>query len=611
MSSKRLPLVLLGLAAASVTAYACGDDANVGDGATPDAAIPETGSDAGSGDGSTEAGDAGLGRCSDYAPLKRPLFGDLHSHTSYSGDAYTFDTRNTPLDAYAFARGKTLQIAGAGAGGGGPMTTIDRPLDFLAVTDHSEFLAASYGCGADLAGVPYDPTKQIFDTNACKAFRSDRNGLQLLALFAIVNNVCDGGTSCEPLVTSAWQKEQQAAAAAYERCKFTSFVAYEWTKTVEGKTLHKNVVFANDKVPPRPFDSLAYPTQEQLWAALAAGCGTPSGCEAVTIPHNSNISQGLAFEVPAGATDRANMIRFQKLVEIFQHKGGSECVSDDGSDPDCAFEQIPDAIDVARDKPAYVRDALKKGLVLQSTTSQNPLAFGIVGATDDHNATPGNVKESAFPGHLGSNDDGPAKRIAADAGEIAAFNPGGITAAWAEENTRESIFAAFQRRETYATSGPRMVVRFYETNDASTACADPDFPKALVEKGAVPMGGVFKAGATAPQLVVRAWKDATPLARIDIVKAWVDGAGTAKEKVVSRVLDASSAAAACVTWQDDEATPGPVLYYARVLEAPTPRWSSYDCDRAPAANPTACADGGALRLNVQERAWTSPIWRTP
>jgi hypothetical protein len=413
------------------------------------------------------------------------------------------------------------------------------------------------------------------------------------------------------VITSAWQREQQAAAAANEPCKFTSFVAYEWTKTEDGKTLHKNVVFAGDKVPARPFDSLTHPTQEQLWSALATGCGTAGGCDAVTIPHNSNISQGLAFEVPAAAADRANMIRFQKLVEIFQHKGASECLSDDGSDPDCAFEQLPDAIDPARDKPGYVRDALKKGLVAQSTTNENPLMLGIVGATDDHDGTPGNVKESTFPGHVGSIDDRPARRIGADAGETTTFNPGGLTVAWAEENTRASLFAAFQRRETYATSGPRMVVRFYQTFDTADACADPGFPQGLVDKGAVPMGGAFKSGSAPPRFVVRAWKDQTDLARVDIIKAWIDGTGAAKEKIVARALDAASAAMTCFTWQDDEATPGPALYYARVLEAATPRWSSYDCDRAPLANPTECAPGGAMRKMIQERAWTSPIWRTP
>lgn len=609
MRRKSLVIASVMFAAAGFATFACGgDDGEVAPGPSPEASTSDVApaEDAGVGD----AGDAAPARCSAYNPLKNPYFGDLHEHTSYSADAYTFDTRNTPLDAYAFARGKTLQIAGAGAGGGGPLTTIDRPLDFLAVTDHSEFLAVAYGCGVDPAGNPYDPTKAIHDTQACKAFRSDRQALQLLAIFAVLKNVCDGG-ACDPVTTNAWQREQQAAAAANEPCKFTSFVAYEWTKTEEGKTLHKNVVFAGDKVPARPFDSLAHPTQEDLWKALAGGCGSPTGCDAVTIPHNSNLSQGLAFEVPAVAADRANMIRYQKLVEIFQHKGGSECLSDDGSDPDCTFEQIPDNADPVRDKPGYVRSGLMKGLLAQSTTNENPLAMGIVGATDDHDGTPGNVKESTFPGHVASIDDRPAKRIGADAGETPHFNPGGLTVAWAEENTRASLFAAFQRRETYATSGPRMVVRFYQTFDAGDACADPAFPQALVAKGAVPMGGSFKSGGSAPRFVVRAWKDAAALARVDIVKLAVDGTGVAKEKVIARPLDAASSSSACVTWQDDEATPGPALYYARVLEAPTPRWSSYDCDRAPLANPAACADGGALRTMIQERAWTSPIWRAP
>lgn len=607
----RLLALILPLPVATLAIYACGGD---------DGGIPSPTNDGGSessvGPGqvdSSAADGATSGRCSDSDKYKRPFFGDLHEHTSYSGDAYTFDTRNTPIDAYAFAKGKTLQVAGAGPDGGGPMTTIDRPLDFLAVTDHSEFLAVAYGCGVDLAGTPYDPQKTIFDTLACRAFRSDRQALQLAGLALVLRSVCDGG-ACEPVVKSAWQREQQAAEAAYEPCKFTSFAAYEWTKMIDGKTLHKNVVFGSATVPDHPFDSLSYPTQESLWSALASGCGSPNGCEAVTIPHNSNMSQGLAFEVPSAAADRANMIRFQKLVEIFQHKGASECVSPDNSDPDCAFEQLPDTVDATRDKPAYVRDALGKGLLLQSTSNENPLAFGIVGATDDHNGTPGNVKESTFPGHAGSTDDTPAARLrgTADGGltELASFNPGGLTVAWAEENTRESIFAALERRETYATSGPRMLVRFYQTNDATNACADPSFPKLLVDQGAVPMGGVFGATAQA-KFVVHAWKDATALARIDVIKVWVDGTGAVKEKVTMHNVTAGEEASACVVYEDAAAGQGPALYYARVLEAPTPRWSAYDCERAPLANPTACAAGGPLKTMIQERAWTSPIWRAP
>lgn len=591
----------------AVISVACGGgDATVeidagseagGGGAPDDAVVAE----AGTPDGAT--------RCGDFNPLKNPYFGDLHEHTSYSADAYTFDTRNTPLDAYAFARGRTLQIAGAGPDGGGPQSAIDRPLDFLAVTDHSEFLAVAYGCGTSLDGVPYDPAKTIFDTPSCKAFRSDSRPVQLAALGTVLKSVCAGG-QCEPVVSSAWQKEQQAAAAANEPCKFTSFVAYEWTKTNGGVTLHKNVVFGGAVVPERPFDATSHPTQEELWRALAGGCGG-AGCEALTIPHNSNMSQGMAFEVPTRDADRDNMIRYQRLAEIFQHKGGSECLSDDGADPDCSFELLSANSDPTRDKPGYVREGLKKGLALQATTGKNPLTLGIVGATDDHDGTPGNVKESTYPGHVGSIDDTPGRRISPAADELSEFNPGGLTAVWAEENTRESLFAAMQRRETYATSGPRMLVRFYQTFDAIDACADSSFPKRLVDKGAVPMGGAFKSGASAPRFIVRAWKDKARLARVDIVKAWVDAGGVAREKIAIHPIGAASSAAACVTWQDDEPTPGPALYYARVLEEPTPRWSSYDCARAPNVNPSACAPGGALRKNIQERAWTSPIWRMP
>lgn len=601
-------LAALSLGPALILAACSGDDgvdpvdasADAPDGAAPDA---------------VEASDGGAdasARCPDYEPLKRVLFGDLHDHTSYSADAYTFDTRNTPLDAYAFARGKALQIAGAAPDGGGPITKIDRPLDFLAVTDHAEFLAVAYGCGADLNGAPYDPARTIFDTRGCRAFRGGERTLQLAAIFGVLRNVCDGG-ACEPVVKSAWDKEQAAAAAANDRCKFTSFVGYEWTKTAGGVTLHKNVVFAGEKVPARPFDSLSHDTQEALWSALAGECRPEQGCDAVTIPHNSNLSQGLAFEVPAAAADSANMARYQKLVEIFQHKGASECLSQD--DPDCAFELLPDTTDPVRDKPAYVRDALLKGLGHAKASGTNPLMMGIVGATDDHDGTPGAVKESTYAGHAGSLEDTPEERISvADAGgatEFSTFNPGGLTAVWAEENTRESIFAAFQRRETYATSGPRIVVRFYQTFDPGDPCADPSFPKALVDKGAVPMGGTYALGATKPRFVVRAWRDQVDLARVDIVKGWVDGAGVAREKVVRAPLAGADAAAACFVWQDEEAAAGPAFYYARVLEVPTPRWSAYDCARAPAANPAGCADGGALRTMIQERAWTSPIWQVP
>ncbi len=613
---KRTSLLLLVLplpVAVAVAAASCGGDD----------AVADAGSDAPTSDAPGNDGGGDAGACKGFNALKNPYFGDLHEHTSFSADAYSFSTRNTPTDAYAFARGKPLQVAGASPDGGGPITQIDRPLDFLAVTDHSEFLAIALGCGADLNGTPYDPTSPYYDSPRCKLFRSTNPAVQTLDFALLFNDVkalCDGG-ACEPVIKSAWQKEQAAAAVAYDRCNFTSFVAYEWTRVgSNGETLHKNVIFGSDKVPERPYDSIAYAGQTDLWNALDQGCLEQNGCRALTIPHNSNLSGGLAFEVPNGA--QAQMAKYQRLVEIFQHKGGSECFFDadagvdGGAESECAFEQVPSGVSKGGGASAFVRTGLTSGIAARKSTGQNPLELGIVGATDDHNGAPGNVKESTYPGHVGRFDDTPGRRLfvgdgGGENGSSSYFNPGGITGVWAEENTREAIFSALQRRETWATSGPRMVVRFFQTtNDGSDPCADPDFPKQLVAKGAIPMGGTFKPTSAKPRLVAYAWKDVTPLDRVDIVKAWVDSGGQTHE-LVQRMPVSDGTKPACVVF-DDAAYAGEIAYwYARVLEQPTPRWSAYDCQKAPNANPAECTSGGRLVQNIQERAWTSPIWAIP
>jgi hypothetical protein len=261
-----------------------------------------------------------------------------------------------------------------------------------------------------------------------------------------------------------------------------------------------------------------------------------------------------------------------------------------------------------------VRTGLEQGLVGAAAGQINPLQMGIVGGTDDHNGTPGNTRESTWPGHMGREDDTPTKRLTQGVNDVFR-NPGGLTGIWAEQNTREALYAALARRETFATSGTRMIVRFYQTWNLTDPCSDPNFPSAVVAGGGIPMGGTFSlpstgdAGSSKPWLVVSAWKDATDLARIDIIKAWVDGSGQVHEAVFPN--PATDGAHACVLWQDPTFVPGPTFYYARVLEAPTPRWSVGDCQVAGAANPTQCADGGALNVMIQERAWTSPIWYQP
>jgi hypothetical protein len=345
-----------------------------------------------------DAGDAGAVRCSDYNALKNPYFGDLHLHTAFSLDAYGFGTRNTPLDAYAFARGQALEIAAAN---GGPIAKIDRPLDFLAVTDHSEWLAATYGCGDAVDGGPYDRASPYYDSPTCTTIRTTDPSTQAYIfnhIRGLTRTLCEGGTDCAPVVQSAWQAEQSAAAAAYDRCHFTSFVAYEWTSTAVDALgehhQHRNVIFANEHVVAEPLTSTVYPTPIDLWSALDKACTAQDGCSAITIPHNSNLSNGHTFEIPDSGTDL--MAKYQVLAEVFQIKGNSECYYDptDASTNDCLFEHIPESF--APNNPAgNVRTALTTGLVQYNETKKqgaagtNPLQLGMVGATDNHGGTPG------------------------------------------------------------------------------------------------------------------------------------------------------------------------------------------------------------------------------
>ena len=581
---------------------------------------------------------AAAAACPDFNPLKNAYFGDLHTHTTYSYDAYTFLTRTTPMDAYAFARGMAIQIAGGGPGG--PVTQLDRPLDFAALTDHSEFLAIDFGCGVAADGTRFDPDSPYFNQTKCAAARST-NGARLDFALTLSRQSSLCGTTnpgdsatCRPVIQEAWQAEQAAAAAALDPCHFTSFIGYEWTNNCTGDggssaTCHKNVIFGDTNVPVAPFDSLSNPTQESLWAALDHGCsGGP--CNAITIPHNSNLSSGQAFNVPQGSEQHA--IKYQKLVEIFQHKGGSECFFDPAnpSDPTCNFNYLG-GVTQPNDPQSYVRTGLENGLAAQANPAvhADPLQMGIVGATDDHNGAPGNTREDTWPGHVGSIDDTPAKRIAPSATEAVGFNPGGVAVAWAEHNTRDAIFAAFQRRETYATSGPRISVRLYQTWDQTTNfCADPSFPAQIVAAGGLPMGSniAIPAGASgAPRIIVFAARDpltradTANLAEVDLVEAWIDPAsGSVQEQVVRRTAPAGGVATSCQSFALNPTggtaafhAGSPSFYYARVLQTPTSRWSVFDCQRSPSTNPTDCAVGGKLNVQIAERAWTSPVWYLP
>jgi hypothetical protein len=532
-------------------------------------------------------------QCLSHDPDRQVFYGDLHVHTSFSWDAYGWGTRTDPDGAYAYARGGLANLA-TPAGELPRLSRLARPLDFAAVTDHSEFLgAAAHG-------------------------------------------------DCTPRL-SAWRFERAAAERAYDRspaCRFTSLVGYEWTGNVGERWWHRSVIFGNSQVPGLPASALDRNTPEELWASLEKSCLGQRGCDVITIPHNPNWSGGLMFNMRDDTPQRAAMTRarMEPLVEIFQHKGGSECARGAGTDdPRCNFydrfhlrcAEHPDGMHCRGGN--FVRNALRRGLQLERGIGVNPFKLGIIAGTDTHNGTPGATDEATYQGHLGLDDANPRRRLRLDLGSNSA---GGLAAVWAEENSRTAIFAALKRRETFGTSGTRLRVRFFGGWDLpQDMCRSSSFAHSGYAQG-VPMGGDLAARAGGiPGFAVWALQDpgtsgspGTPLQQIQIIKGWVDAAGVSHERVItvagaeakaavetaSCTPPAEGSSSLCAVWTDpDFRSQEAAFYYARVLEEPTCSVYQRACNQIAAdARPRTCTDG-SLDMTVEHRAWTSPIWYHP
>ncbi len=611
--------------------------------------------------------------CDDYDALRQPFFGDLHVHTRFSADASIYGTKAEPRDAYDFARGGTIMFSDADEQPTRPVH-LERPLDFAAVTDHSEFFGEVNVC-----------TRQdspVYDIRMCKILRQyeppDRQ-FGTIVQWLYPAGVDDPppslpfctmpGIDCDAEAVSVWQEMQAAAEAAYDRtsaCRFTSFIGYEHTPSRGGRHLHRNVIFRNDHVTPFAYsqlDTAAGGVPQGLWSAIEDHClNAGTGCEAIIIPHNPNLSDGLQFFDPADAAEAQRRQDREPLVEIYQSKGGSECRFDrlagrgvGTEDELCTFEQIPDSAEVPGQKPPpideyprrnLVRNTIADGLQLEESLGVNPFRFGFVASTDTHNAGPGNTEERSPAGTQGNNDATPERLIQSNFSS----NAGGLAAVWAEENSRDAIFTALHRRETYATSGTRPVVRFFGGALADVACGAPDFVARAYQTG-TPMGGEIGAvrGDASPRFAVLALKDpgtaaqpGTDLQRVQIVKAWLED-GIPRDRVYDVAGDAANgadvdpvtcaprgagAAELCTVWEDPDFNPDQrALYYARVIENPTCRWSTFVCKQAgvdplspdchaqaAAADPAyadcciAESDDPFLSPFVQERAWTSPVW---
>ena len=635
--------------------------------------------------------------CTDYQINRQPLFGDLHVHTSYSHDAYVSMQRNDPWDAYRYARGEALAQPDA-SGEQTVRAQISKPLDFTAVTDHAEYFGELNLCTRDSATFAYWMPQ-------CMLNRADNFFVRLLAarywsgLSAAGRESDDDrsiicsvpGADCKAAAAETWADIQQAAQDHYDRsaaCEFTTFVAYEYTDAPDFNNMHRNVIFRNDQVTETALSVYATGSYQfpKLWQQLRAQCiDGDKGCDVLVIPHNPNLSGGLMFRDPRNEQEATDRLFFEPVVEITQHKGSSECRYDrlagrglGTTDEQCTFEQYESdnlqamgvlygELRAEGGKPVgldqfasrnMLRNVLKDGLVLQREAGVNPFQMGFIGSTDTHNATPGGADEDSFVGHLGQRDGGYR-----NVQDHFADNPGGHAVVWAEENSRDAIFAAVRRKETYGTSGTRPVVRFFGSFDFEPGiCESAD----LVARGyaaGVPMGGRLGPGAAdvAPVFIVSALKDpgvpgreGNDLQRLQIIKGWLDDDGITHEQVFDVAGNSdnsawvntdtcrptgSGARSLCAQWRDENFDPTQAaFYYARVLENPSCRWSTRHC-LAAGVNPFAdnCreqADALTAKLQeeqgakgdvygncckkveaepfyspvIQERAWTSPIW---
>lgn len=632
--------------------------------------------------------------CEHYTTTRQALFGDLHVHTSYSFDSYISSQRNDPWAAYRFAQGEAITLSDADA----EQTLIAqlrRPLDFTAVTDHAEFLGPINICTQDSGRLGY-----YFPY--CALTRSEWFIAQFLALNYWQRLGVTGGTpgadrdksfvctleDCDAAHREAWGRIQQAAEDHYDRssaCSFTTFVGYEYTDAPDYKNLHRNVIFRNAQVTDTAISTYDTGTRnfQALWQALRTQCtNTDTGCDVMAIPHNPNLSGGLMFPDPYSVEEAEDRRFFEPLVELVQHKAASECRFDrlaglgvDTEDELCDFEQVvADNLsmlgtvygEVRTDEAApvpieafgrrnMVRNVLKDGLALGRDTGINPFMLGFIGSTDTHSATPGGADEDNYTGHLGRRDAGYRNLQ-----DHFFDNPGGLAVVWAEENSRDAIFEAMRRRETYATSGTRPILRFFAGSELP---ADLCQSEGMIEQayaGGVPMGGVLAPAEQAPRFLVSAAKDAgspglpgTDLQRLQMIKGWVNAEGASFEKVYDVAgsadngawVDEQSCAVTgrghanlCTVWEDPDFNPGEdAFYYVRVLENPSCRWSTRQC-MAAGVNPFAdsCAtqaetmnavldEAGAIGKVydrccldpaqqpfyspvIQERAWSSPIW---
>ena len=571
---------------------------------------------------------------------KEAYFGETHIHTTYSMDAYIGGNRLTTEEAYKFASGGTVISNGR-------EMKLKRPLDFCAITDHAEYIGEVYTLS--------NPSAPGYDDPVAVSMREADNLEDAMALFVkyVIKNNRSGNPKHadffqgEATIKSAWQINKEATEKYYQPGTFTTFHAFEWSAAPNAGNLHRNIIFRDNVLPAMPFSAIDGSYPEELWNWMKEA--EQNGSTLFAIPHNSNGSKGLMFSEtdyqgnPLDKEYAETRQRLEPLIEMMQIKGNSEVYPKFWPTDEFAnFENAPSIQDFSGrsfEKMNFVRDGLEQGLAYQSQLGVNPYKLGFVGGTDNHNGLPSNVEEDNYwVGSHGLADNTPEARVNntiegwAKAYDI---SPGALTGVWAEANTREDLFDAMKARETFATSGPRMKVRFFGGYNLQ----DIDFNSQWVDDAyaaAVPMGSDLSTtnGQNSPEFIVWASKDpiGPNLDRIQIIKGWYQD-GEKMEKIYNvavsdgREIDdewkvepvnapinletgafnmEKGSPELAAVWSDPDFHPEQhAFYYVRVLQLPTARWTLWDEIRHGVSYPQE------VPKSIVERAWSSPIWYTP
>ncbi len=579
------------------------------------------------------------------------FFGDTHLHTANSPDAFLFGARIGPEEAYRLAKGERVESTN-----GLPLQLI-RPLDFLVVSDHLEYLGLLPRLfSGDEAVLSTDYGRLLYDTA-----RNEEGGFFKAAMIVVRDlSMNERKMRVPELESEIWTRVATAADHHNNPGVFTAFTGYEWTSMLEGNNLHRIVIYkggADETASAVPFSSFDSPDPEDLWASMAA-YEARTGGKVLAIPHNGNLSNGMMFErkrIDGSAFDAeyaSLRARWEPLVEVTQIKGDGETHPKLSPNDEFADYETWDTSNLGGTEAKtddmlegeYARSALGMGLQIEAETGVNPYRFGMIGSTDSHTALSTSREENFFGKHSGM-EPSPTRMTdsLAKVENATVFGwqmaASGLAAVWSHENTREALFEAMERKEVYATTGTRIRVRVFAGFDFDEAdLAEPDWATRGYAKG-VPMGGVLTKASwfAKPGFLVRAMRDpdGANLDRIQIVKGWLDAAGERQEKVydvalsdgrvpgagedgrarpvgstvdLKRATYRNSIGASLLEafWEDpDFDRKQTAFYYVRVIEIPTPRWTAIDAKVYGSEVPDV------TESVTQERAYTSPVWYSP